>query len=67
MKMKVTKSGVPVRAGRRDYHAVCQECDFDVMSRNGMGVGVQHAKRTGHEVWVDIEQLIVFNPGERWK
>jgi hypothetical protein len=53
---------IPRRSGVLGAQADCLSCGWSVHSRNAMGLGAQHAKRTGHEVMCEHTIGVTFNP-----
>jgi len=37
-----------------DYHAICEDCGWEVHAKNGLGIAAQHHDRTGHTVVIDV-------------
>ena len=42
-------------------HGQCHDCDFEVNTKNSVGLMAQHAGRTGHECWVETATLVAWN------
>lgn len=50
------------RGGIVHVQAECSDCDFRQSAKNAQGLAVQHANRTGHEVFVEVGHAYVYNP-----
>ena len=54
------------RVGRH-VKAACSVCHGHTahwITKNAQAVAALHAQRTGHEVWVEVEMNITYNPSE---
>lgn len=47
-----------------DASARCEDCDWEVFSKNAHGIGVQHHRRTGHTVHVEQIQVFTYTNGD---
>lgn len=50
----------PTRTGLLAVLAHCVNCEWEVESRNGLGLAAQHHDRTGHEVQVEISRVVIY-------
>lgn len=49
-----------------DYYAQCQDCGWELMSRNALGVAAKHHDATGHTVRVGVENAIWYETPARY-
>jgi len=42
------------------YHAKCRYCDFDVDSRNAVGLAAQHFNKYNHSIDIEMSGSIMF-------
>ena len=47
------------------YWAQCEDCSWQVESKNGFGLAAQHHDRTGHNVGVSVEGHVNYVNDER--
>lgn len=55
------KSLRKTRAGLVHVFGYCENCDWQVGSKNGVGLAAQHTDRTGHTTRVETGYAITFH------
>ena len=54
----------PTKSGMLDANAYCCDCDWEAGTRNAQGIAAQHHDRTGHDVHVNITNVVLYGcPG----
>ncbi len=46
---------------RGDFDAECETCGWRCREQNALGVGVQHARRHGHKVRIEIVRAVIYD------
>ena len=50
----------PTSGGLIGVIAHCSDCDWNVETRNGLGLAAQHHDRTGHKVSIEITRVVIY-------
>jgi hypothetical protein len=61
--VQVPKPPVVVTGGLVKYTAGCDDCDWVVEARNGMGLAAIHARKNSHHTWFESGHSFRIAPG----
>lgn len=50
-----------------DYFASCDDCGWELHSRNALGVAARHHDATGHTVRVEVIRSVIYERRERYE
>lgn len=58
--MAVNDAGLAYWRTHWNFLAICDECDWNVDAKNGLGLAAKHCRATGHLVRVEQTRTLIY-------